>query len=319
MSFLTGIFDVFSRRPDALAKPEHTVPESTRNRIFFWCGEVFSNSRVSSGAGDYRTDFWDQIHRFLQYRHGRAQVSLTRRNPPSSSQDAIQYLLDCSGAEFLDFVEYIFRVDCFFHVALSEGQLVAELNELLRQDNLPYHVTDFVKETVQEVAADYPFAGREMTVIKTVSYPTVIIRESEVLHAEAIAPALQLLKRPYFKSANAEYLAALEDYRKADFGDSLTKCGSAFESILKVVCHRKGWTFRETDTAQALVKIFLAKTTLEPYFESMLMIVATLRNRLSTSHGAGVGERQVPRHLARFALNATASAILLVADEVGES
>src|SRR5215475_6824532 len=255
MAFLTRIFDVFSRRSDALAKQQHTVPESTRSRILFWCGEVFSNSRASSGAGDYRADFWDQIHRFLQYRHGRAQVSQTRRNPLSSSQDAIQYLLECSGAQFLDFVEYIFRVDCFFHVALSEGQLVVELNELLRQDNLPYHVTDFVKESVQEVATEYPFADREMTVIKTVSYPTVIMRESEVLHAEAIAPALQLLKRHYFESANAEYLAVLEDYRKAEFGDSLTKCGSAFESVLKVVCHRNGWTFRETDTAQALVKI----------------------------------------------------------------
>jgi hypothetical protein len=146
MAFFTRIFDVFSRRSDALAKPEHTVPESTRNRILFWCDEVFSNSRASSGSGDYRADFWNQIHRFLQYRHGRAQVSQPRRNPMSSRQDGIQFLLECSGAEFLDFVEYIFRVDCFSHVALSEDQLVAELNELLRQDNLPYHVTDFVKE-----------------------------------------------------------------------------------------------------------------------------------------------------------------------------
>jgi hypothetical protein len=319
MSLFNRIFDVFSRRDGSVAKPVHTVPETTRNRVFFWCGEVFSNSRTSLGSGDYTTEFWDQIHRFLQYRHGRRQVSESRHRPNSRSQDAMLFLLTCSGAEFFDFVEYIFRVDCFFRVALPEHQLVAELNELLLQDHLPYSVTDFVMETVREVATNYLFAGREMTVTKTVAYPRVIMRESEVLHSGAIIPALELLARPHFKHANAEYLAAHRDYRNGDFGDSLTKCGSAFESVLKVVCHRKGWAFRETDTAQGLVKILLANTTLEPYFEQLLMIVATLRNRLSTSHGAGVEPRRVPRHLARYALNATASAVLLVADEVGES
>lgn len=319
MSLFSRIFDVFSRRDDSVIKPDHTLPETTRNRVFFWCEDVFSNSRTSSMSDDHTTEFWDQIHRFLQYRHGRPQVSESRHRPNSRSQDARQFLLKCSGAEFLDFVEYIFRVDCFFGVALLEHQLVAELNELLLQDDLPYYVTDLVKETVREVATAGPFAGQEMTVIKTVAYPRVIMRESEVLHSGAIVPALELLTRPHFKHANAEYLAAHDDYRNGDFGDSLTKCGSAFESVLKVVCHRKSWAFRETDTAQGLVKILLANTTLEPYFEQLLMIVATLRNRLSTSHGAGVGPRRVPRHLARYALNATVSAILLVVDEVGES
>ena len=62
-----------------------------------------------------------------------------------------------------------------------------------------------------------------------------------------------------------------------------------------------------------------AEAAVRAYFESTLMIVATLRNRLSTSHGAGVGRRQVPRHLAKYALNVTASAILLIAEEAGES
>jgi hypothetical protein len=95
--------------------------------------------------------------------------------------------------------------------------VVEELNELLRQDNLPYHVTNFVKETVQEIGTDFPFAGREVTMIKTLAYPKVIMKESEVVHSQVIGPALQLLQHPAFKSANAEYLAALEDYRKGDF------------------------------------------------------------------------------------------------------
>jgi hypothetical protein len=47
------------------------------------------------------------------------------------------------------------------------------------------------------------------------------------------------------------------------------------------------------------------------------MIVATLRNRLSKAHGAGVQIRNVPRHLAAYALNSTAAAILLLVAEAG--
>ncbi|MBA7714301.1 hypothetical protein ES703_123319 [subsurface metagenome] len=250
MSWFGRIFDVFSQRLEAFAKTENNVPESTRNRVLLWCGEVFSNSRSSSCLGDYTTEFWRQIHRFLQYRHGRAQVSESRKHSTSRPEDAIRFLMTCSGPEFLDFLEYIFRVDCFFRVGLPEAQVIEELNELLRQDDLPYHITDFVKETLRERDTGHPFAGREMTVVKTIAYPKVIMRDSEVLHTQAIAPALELLRRPHFKSVNDEYLAALEDYLKGDFADCLMKCGSAFESVLKVLCSRKGWAFRHTDTGQ---------------------------------------------------------------------
>jgi hypothetical protein len=89
--------------------------------------------------------------------------------------------------------------------------------------------------------------------------------------------------------------------------------------VLKILCQRKGWPYNESDTASALVKIVLTNTRLENYFEPVLMIVATLRNRLSSSHGAGPAARTVPRHLARYALNATASAVLLLAEETGEA
>ena len=128
-----------------------------------------------------------------------------------------------------------------------------------------------------------------------------------------------MLADPAYQSANLEFRDALEEYRKGDYGDCLTKCGSAFESIMKVICDRKGWPYNSNDTAGPLIKVILANTNLDSYFESSLLIVATLRNRLSTSHGAGTGTRQPSRHLARYAINATASNILLIADEAGES
>jgi hypothetical protein len=275
---------------------------------------VFSGIYSNFECKDYRKRFWSDVHRFLQYRHGRFFLSYKGHASPSTADDAIAFLMGCPGEDFLDFIEYIFRVDCFFHVTQSDKQLIEELNELLRSDNLPYYLSDFVKETVREPCHEYPFAGREMTVVKTIAYPTILMRESDVIHSQVIEPALQLLQESRFRSANLEFLGALEDYRRGDLGDCLTKCGSAFESVLKLLCEERKWPYKQNDTANSLVKLALSKTTLENYFEPVLMISSTLRNRLSSAHGAGSGAREVPRHIALYSINVTASAILLLVD-----
>ena len=56
---------------------------------------------------------------------------------------------------------------------------------------------------------------------------------------------------------------------------------------------------------------------LEPFFEQPLVLVATIRNRLSKSHGAGLNSRDVTEAKAEYAINATAAAILLLVKEAG--
>ena len=51
------------------------------------------------------------------------------------------------------------------------------------------------------------------------------------------------------------------------------------------------------------------------HFEQPLLNIATLRNKLSNAHGAGVQHRRVPQHVAKYAINATAAAILLLVEE----
>ena len=48
-----------------------------------------------------------------------------------------------------------------------------------------------------------------------------------------------LLRDKSFTSADQEFIEALEDYRKGDYGDCLTKCGSSLESTMKIICDRK--------------------------------------------------------------------------------
>lgn len=320
MSIFGKIFDAFSMRPETAAKPKHVVPERTRTRILMLCGEVFGNQHQSSGyiagRGNCAPEFWEEIHRLLRYRHGQGQFHAGAR---SQMEDALQFLSACPGEQFLDFVEDIFQVTTLFRVGYRPDAFVEDINALLRQDDLPYSLTPFVQQTARELLTSGPFAGGEHDVTRTTAFPRVIMRESEVLHANAIQPVLALLGRPEYRSANGEYLAALEDYRRDQFADCLTKCGSAFESVLKILCHRKGWKYDQHATVGPLVKIFLAEPQLDPYFDTMLMTTATLRNKLSASHGAGVVAKNVPRHVALYAVNVTASAILFVTQHAGEA
>jgi Domain of unknown function (DUF7014) len=315
------IFRVFSSRaPQGDSK--HEIPSSFRNRVLMWLGDVYGNTRVAQspawsggcGPGDYRDEFWNEVHRFLLFSRG---VPRLTPHTTSPTEDAIDFLLSCEGEQFLDFVEYVFRVDAYRHVQMSDDSVVEELNELFRRDDLPYHLTGFLMKETRGIDGDGPFAGHETTTVETIAYPQVILRSSEPVHVHALEPALALLRRLPFRNANREFLEALDDLRRGDFDDCLTKCGSAFESAMKVICDESGWAYRDTDTAGKLVKILMDRLGLDSYHEPIFMIIATLRNRLSSSHGAGTSSRTVSLPVAQYAVNSTASTILFLAQKAG--
>lgn len=102
---------------------------------------------------------------------------------------------------------------------------------------------------------------------RAVAWPKVVRAEDEVTFKEAVAPALSVLSAPHFEAANLEFRDALDEYRKGHYGDCLTKCGSAFESVMKIVCKRNGWAFdANKDTAGPLLKIIVSNSTLDPFF-----------------------------------------------------
>lgn len=310
---LKRIFDAFSRRQESLPDAsllDPTVPETTRNRVLFWCSELYGGQR-SFDRSDHRHEFWEAIHRTLRFRHGKLQLS---DGPWTSSdfsaKDAAAFVQSCRGIEFLDFLEDIFRVEGFWRYQSDSEALVQELNDLLRVDALPFALTPLVTETFTTTG---PFGGNEVEATRVREYPRVISVDSQPMHEEVIEPVLRLLSRREFAAADAEYLAALEDLRKGDYADCLTKSCSAFESSLKVIFKVNRWPYKENDTANQLIKTLLAHTDLDPFFETTLQIVATLRNRLSSSHGAGASTREVPRYLAAYAVQTAGACILLAA------
>ena len=316
MKFLDRIFDVFSRRPEAKAIA-HSFPEKSRKRIFLWVMEIFGNKRAYWRGDDYGQIFFEEIHSMLQKRHG--EFNLSGKSGLNPAQDAAYFLQLCAAEEFLDFLEYMFRVECFSRVSLPKDQVVDELNQILREDSLPYHVTRYLQREVVQEATGLIAMGGEGKYIKTIetTFPKVVMRENEPIHQHAIRPALQLLEQPAFEAANREYLSALRDYRDGDWADCLVKCCSAFESSMKILCSEKNWGYQESAPASRLIKTVLEHMELPPFLEQGLVSVATLRNKLSTAHGAGTTTRSPTRSIAHYALNTTASAIVFLAEEAG--
>jgi uncharacterized membrane protein len=312
------IWDVFSRRNVQREQryKEDVISETLRNRIRLLFREVFSGNWTDGAydsPGDHYVEFWEQMHNSLEHLYGRAKLS----DAPAQTriEDATRFVAECRPAEFFDFLELTFKVDAIWRVLYDENYLVDAINDILRIENAPYQLTQIVKREEENPARVGPIQGGKL--VRTVAWPRVVRVEEEVTFVEAVAPALSVLAGPDYEAANTEFRDALDEYRKGGYGDCLVKCGSAFESVLKVLCTQNAWKFDPKDTAAPLLKTVLSHTKLDSFFEQPLILIATLRNRLSTAHGGGATARSVERHVAQYTITSSAAAIVLLVHEVG--
>jgi hypothetical protein len=310
------IFDVFSRRNAKRLRQESGKPDEIfqqlRNRILLLIHEVISGNWTDGrfiDPGNVTREFWAQIHNSLQHLYGRFQLSTGSTASPG--KDVLTFLAACPAVEFFDFIELTFKTDALSNVLYDQNCLVEGINEILKNEEAFYQLTSMVKREDPAPSG----IGRRITIT---AWPKVIRVEEEITFVEAVAPALSILSGPDYGTANLEFRDALEEYRKGHYGDCLVKCGSAFESVLKVLCTQNGWTFNATtSTAAPLIKTVLANTKLDSFFEQPLTLIATLRNRLSTAHGGGTATRSVEPHIAQYAITSTAAALVLLVREVG--
>ena len=149
-----------------------------------------------------------------------------------------------------------------------------------------------------------------------------IIRiDSTLLHSEVMKPALHLLSQPEYEGANAEFLQAHKHYRHGIYKGTVSECLKAFESVLKIICHKQQWAYKQSDNAKRLIDICFENQLVPNYqqlqFSSLRSIletgVPTPRNKAS-AHGQGVASITVPSHLAQYVLHLTASTVLFLSE-----
>jgi hypothetical protein len=104
-------------------------------------------------------------------------------------------------------------------------------------------------------------------------------------------------------------------------GEAMSEALKAFESTLKAICHENGWSYPGNATAKPLIKIVLDNGLVPCYMETHLAGLRTsleaglptVRNK-NSGHGQGLQTRQIPEHLAGYALHLAATNIVFLVE-----
>jgi len=147
-----------------------------------------------------------------------------------------------------------------------------------------------------------------------------IIRvDSELIHSEAVKPALRLLNSKQYQGAQQEFLSAYEHYRHGKHKESLNDCLKAFESTMKAICDKRKWSYQSNATAKVLIQVCFDNGLVPTFWQQQLSSlrsmlessVPTGRNKLS-GHGQGSSPTSVPAYLVAYMLHMTASTLVFL-------
>jgi len=196
----------------------------------------------------------------------------------------------------LDVVEASFRL-------LTRLRSSSEWQSRISQEKLDRAVSE-LNARFREYGIGYQYENGEIVRV-----------ESQFIHAEVVKPALKLLSAQEYAEANADFLKALEHYRKGETEECLNECLKTFESTLKAICTKRKWAFKSKDTARELVEICLKNGLTPPLIHSHIRGVrATLARGIPTIRNRRPGQGQVqlmdvPLHYAGYMLHLTAATI----------
>lgn len=268
--------------------------EAFRNQVFYIMCDILD---------EYDNEgFWDYMHDEFSREKG-----LKKMGPYSENfkKDNIeQYVGEASSEDFLDLVDFVF---CLFDDVCRNAQpqyrfdldtnkmvdaAINELNYRFRQHNFGY---EFVNGEIIRI-------------------------DNKVMHQEVVKPALRLLYEEGFDGAEEEFRKAFEYRRKGDNRNAILEAGKSFESTMKTICDKKGYTYdKAKDTAKTLINI-LENNNFYPIYMSSHM--ASLRNTLETGlpvvrnknagHGQGSTVVPISDEFAEYALNLAATNIVLL-------
>jgi hypothetical protein len=300
------IFDLFSKRaraqrgeiPDVYQY--ENMPEPLRVQII----HIMKDALGDPDAYNSRTvQYHKIIYETLCREYGVFSLSgSTSRRGPDYIGEVYNFLLGETDIEkVLDVVELGFRVidrlcreytfTGYSNPKIKPDDAIEELNARMR-----YHGVGYQYESGEIVRVD-----------------------SQIIHKEAVKPALELLRTKGFEGPNDEFLKAFEHYRHGMHKEAINEALKSFESTMKVLCRINKWNYDEKDTASKLIDHCMSNNIIPEYLQthykslgaSLKSGVPTIRNR-EGGHGQGESKTEVPDYLVSYHLHLTASAILML-------
>lgn len=307
-----AIFDLFSRRqrklrgdvPDVYTYDE--LPRPLRIQlIHIWTEIIGDESKYSEydSARENIRSTYQNIVKLLRKEYGVFKLSGANSHVPNPRVELFDFFLNEDNTDYLlDVVELCARVIL---------RRVSDYSYRRRDDaeQIAREAIEEVNERFREFGIGYEYVNDE-----------IIRIDSEFVHREVVKPALSLLQKPEYKGSQQEFLGAHEHFRKGNNKEALTDCLKSFESLMKAICDKRGWSYNKSDTAKNLIDVMLKKELVPQFWQTEFSALRSLlessvptgRNKLG-GHGQGTKPTKVPDYLAAYMIHMTAAALVFLA------
>jgi hypothetical protein len=307
-----AIFDLFSKRQKALRGdiPDVYTYEDLPNAlsvqiVHIWTDALGNNKNYCDfyGCGPNVKAAYKFIVDTLCREYGIFELPTAKKYQDRMYlNELVDYLLQVDDVEKqLDIVELSFR----YIDKLTRGY------DYLSKKNASGSADDAINELndrFKEHGIGFQFVEGEIVRV-----------DSELIHSEAVKPALRLLNEKNYHGAQQEFLSAYEHYRHGKNKEAINDCLKSFESIMKAICDKRQWTYQPNATSRALIQICFDNDLVPSFWQQQLSSLRSMlessiptgRNRLS-SHGQGSTPTTVPDYLVAYMLHMTASTLVFL-------
>ncbi|EGQ8190532.1 STM4504/CBY_0614 family protein [Vibrio cholerae] len=303
-----GTFDLFSKRQKKLRGdvPEvytyDSLPNPLRVQIIHIWNDSLGDKLQYFSVDDIR-ETYKFIVETLCREYGLFELPSNKNGRQRIYIDELaNYFLEENNVEKqLDVVEITFKV---INTVTREYQYMRKNGASEVADS----AIDELNARLKEHGVGFQFTNNE-----------IIRVDSELLHSEAVKPALLLLNQKHYKGAQEEFLLAYEHYRHGRYKESLNDCLKAFESTMKSICDNHDWKYEESATARSLIQICFDNGLIPSFWQQQMSSLRSLlesgvptgRNRLS-GHGQGSNTIEIPDYLVAYMLHMTASTLVFL-------
>lgn len=296
-----AIIELFSKRQKKLRGETadvyqyEEIPQQLRVQIIHIIKDTIGLEKSSPKA----YEIYEHIHNALCKEYGRFSLG---EDFESNSQAVFNFFLAETNYEYcLDVIESFFKVINIV-VRTYTGSFIRTIqkpNDAIEELNIRF----------REAGVGYQFEQGE-----------IIRVDSQFIHSEVVKPVLHLLgKDKGYEGATAEFMAAHDHYRHRRYKECLNDSLKAFESVMKSIHKKHSWNYKVSDSSKNLINSCLTNNLIPQYLQTQFCAIANLlesgippiRNK-EGGHGQGAEVKEVPEHLASYALHLTASNLLFL-------
>ncbi len=307
-----AIFDLFSKRQKAIRGDAPDVysyddlPNALRVQIVHIWSDVLGSDRDyydQYGCGPTVESAYKFIVNTLCREYGLFQLpSAKKYQERMYLKELTNYFLQVDDVERqLDIVELNFR---YIDRMTRDFSYLRKRDASKRADN-----------AINELNARFKEHGIGYQFIEG----KIVRVDSELIHSEAVKPALRLLNEKNYHGAQQEFLSAYEHYRHGKHKEALNDCLKSFESTMKAICDKHKWPYPPNSTAKGLIKVCFDKDLVPSFWQQQLSSLRSMlessiptgRNKLS-GHGQGTTPTLVPDYLVAYMLHMTASTLVFL-------